>query len=86
MAKNVLARGTPGHCKWHPQGAAAPRLGTTDLNECTKKCSRYFLEAIYLSFFWASLGKFGRKFFAPPKICMLLIGVDRGAKGASPNF
>ena len=24
--------GTPGHCKWHPQGAAAPRLGTTALD------------------------------------------------------
>ena len=31
------------------------------------KCSRFFLE-----FFWASLGKFGQKSFATPKICLPL--------------
>jgi len=31
-----------------------------------------FLEVIFWSFSWASLGKFGQKSFAPPKICLLL--------------
>jgi len=50
--------------------------------------SLFFGGHLLWSFFRASLGKFGRKSFAPPKICILLIGVARGAKGAMalPKF
>jgi len=39
-----------------------------------KKCSRvfFFLRSFSLECFRAGLGKFGKKSFAPPKICLLL--------------
>jgi len=43
-----------------------PKKGLHDL------CGRKFVGKSRPATFWASLGKFGQKSFAPPKICLLL--------------
>ena len=50
-------------------------LKCLDLKKCAQhenERSRFFWKVIFFGVFWASLGKFGKKSFTPPKICLLL--------------